>query len=127
MALTFQCPQSERITNMAGKNVVEFTSANWASEVENSSVPVVVDFWAPWCGPCRQLGPTIDKLAEQFVGKVKVGKLNVDDAPDVATKYGVTSIPRVFIFKGGDRPRKTFVGVTSERALVSSINNVMEG
>jgi thioredoxin 1 len=111
---------------MAGKNVVEFTSDNWANEVENSSIPVVVDFWAPWCGPCRMLGPTIDKLAEQFVGKVKVGKLNVDDAPDVATKYGVTSIPRVFIFKGGDQPRKSFVGVTSERELVSSITTVME-
>jgi thioredoxin 1 len=111
---------------MAGKNVVEFTSANWASEVEQSSVPVVVDFWAPWCGPCRQLGPTIDKLAEQYAGKVKIGKLNVDDAPDVATKFGVTSIPRIFIFKGGDKPRKSFVGVTSERELASSINTVME-
>ena len=87
---------------------------------------MVVDFWAPWCGPCRQLGPTIDKLADQFAGKVKVGKLNVDDAPDVATKYGVTSIPRIFIFKGGDQPRKSFVGFTAERDLVSSINTVME-
>jgi thioredoxin 1 len=111
---------------MAGKNVVEFTTANWASEVEQSAIPVLVDFWAPWCGPCRMLGPTIDKLAEQFAGKVKIGKLNVDDAPDVATKYGVTSIPRIFIFKGGDQPKKSFVGVTSERELVSSINTVME-
>jgi thioredoxin 1 len=100
--------------------------ANWASEVEQSSVPVVVDFWAPWCGPCRQLGPTIDKLAEQFAGKVKIGKLNVDDAPDVASKFGITSIPRIFIFKGGDKPRKSFVGVTSERELASSITTVME-
>jgi thioredoxin 1 len=111
---------------MAGKNTVELTSDNWASEVEQSGIPVVVDFWAPWCGPCRQLGPTIDKLADQFAGKVKVGKLNVDDAPDVATKYGVTSIPRVFIFKGGDQPKKAYVGVTSERELVSAINTVME-
>src|SRR5205823_929485 len=120
-------PLHERDQRMAGKNVVEFTSANWATEVEKSSTPVVVDFWAPWCGPCRQLGPTIDKLAEQFAGKVKVGKLNVDDAPDVATKFGVTSIPRVFIFKGGDKPQKTFVGLTSERELVASINSVLEG
>ena len=70
--------------------------------------------------------PTIDKLADQFAGRVKVGKLNVDDSPDVATKYGVTSIPRVLIFKGGEKPRKSFVGLTSERELVSSINGVME-
>jgi thioredoxin 1 len=112
---------------MAGKNVVEFTSDNWQSEVEQSDKPVVVDFWAPWCGPCRALGPTIDKIANDFVGRVKVGKLNVDDAPDVATKFGVTSIPRVFIFKGGDRPQKTFVGLTSERELVASINSVLGG
>jgi thioredoxin 1 len=111
---------------MAGTNVVVFNSTNWANEVEQSATPVVVDFWAPWCGPCRQLGPTIDKLADQFVGKVKIGKLNVDDAPDIAAKYGVTSIPRIFIFKGGDQPRKAFVGVTSERELTSSINAVME-
>jgi thioredoxin 1 len=110
---------------MAGQNVLTFTNDNWQSEVEKSDVPVVVDFWAPWCGPCRALGPTIDKLAEQFAGRVKVGKLNVDDAGDVATKYGVTSIPRVFIFKGGDQPKKTFVGLTSERELVSAINTVL--
>jgi thioredoxin 1 len=110
---------------MAGQNVVEFTSDNWQQEVEQSETPVVVDFWAPWCGPCRQLTPIIDRIASQFVGKVKVGKLNVDDAPDVATKFGVTSIPRIFIFKGGDKPRKSIVGLTSENELVKAINAVV--
>jgi thioredoxin 1 len=110
---------------MANANVLEFTSENWQKEVEQSSVPVVVDFWAPWCGPCRQLGPTIDKIATQFAGKVKVGKLNVDESPDVASKFGVTSIPRVFIFKGSDRPFKSIVGLASEKELVNSINSAM--
>src|SRR5436853_3284852 len=111
---------------MAGANVLEFTSDNWVQEVEQSDQPVVVDFWAPWCGPCRMLSPIIDRIATQFAGKVKVGKLNVDDAQDVATKYGVTSIPRVFIFKGGDKPRRSIVGLTSEQELVKAINAVVE-
>jgi thioredoxin 1 len=112
---------------MAGKNVLEFTNDNWDSEVVNSDKPVVVDFWAPWCGPCRQLGPTIDKLAVSFEGRVKVGKLNVDEAPEIATKYGVTSIPRVFVFKGGERPVKTVVGLVSENELTKMINGVLGG
>jgi thioredoxin len=112
---------------MASQNVQEFTSDNWVKEVEQSDVPVLVDFWAPWCGPCRALGPTIDKVATQFAGKVKVGKLNVDEAPDVATKYGINTIPRVFIFKGGDKPREKAVGLVSESELVKMINNVMQG
>ena len=111
---------------MAGQNVLEFTSDNWQKEVEQSDQAVVVDFWAPWCGPCRALGPTIDKVANQYAGKVKVGKLNVDEAPDVAVKYGVTNIPRVLIFKGGDKPKKTIVGLTSESELVKSINGLLQ-
>jgi thioredoxin 1 len=111
---------------MAGQNVLEFTAENWQKEVVESEHPVVVDFWAPWCGPCRSLGPTIDKVATQFAGKVKVGKLNVDDSPDLATQYGIINIPRILIFKGGDKPRKTIVGLVHENELVKSINSVLE-
>ncbi|HMP59718.1 MAG TPA: thioredoxin [Gemmatales bacterium] len=86
---------------MAGKNVLEFNSTNWQKEVLESNLPVLVDFWAVWCGPCRQLAPTIDQLADEYAGKAKVGKVNVDDAQDLAAQFRVSSIPQVFIFKGG--------------------------
>jgi thioredoxin 1 len=110
---------------MASEHVVEFTSDNWQKEVEQSDQPVVVDFWAPWCGPCRQLTPIIERLAEQFAGKVKIGKLNVEDSPDVSVKFGITNIPRVYIFKGGDKPREKLVGLRSEVELVKVINGVL--
>src|SRR5207247_74849 len=112
---------------MAGANVLEFTDTNWQLEVAQSTVPVVVDFWAPWCGPCRALAPAIDSVATKYAGKVKVGKLNVDDAQEVAAKYGVTSIPRVFIFKGGDKPLRTIVGLVSEAELSKAIDGVVQG
>jgi thioredoxin 1 len=110
---------------MASANVVEFTTENWEQEVVNSAIPVLVDFWAPWCGPCRALAPTIDKVAEQFAGKLKVGKLNTDDHQDVAIRYGISGIPQVLIFKGGDEPKQRVVGLQSEPALVKLINGVI--
>jgi thioredoxin 1 len=111
---------------MASQNVMEFTTANWDQEVLKSGQPVLVDFWAPWCGPCRALAPTIDKIATEFAGRVKVGKLNTDDNPDLAVKYGITGIPQVLLFKGGEEPRERLVGLQSEAALVKVINRVLE-
>jgi thioredoxin 1 len=111
---------------MASQNVMEFTTANWDQEVLKSDQPVLVDFWAPWCGPCRALAPTIDKIATQFAGRIKVGKLNTDDNADLAVKYGISGIPQVLLFKGGGEPRERLVGVQPEAALVKAINRVLE-
>jgi thioredoxin 1 len=112
---------------MASQNVVEFTTGNWEEEVVKSDKPVLVDFWAPWCGPCRQLTPTIERLAEQYAGKVKVGKLNTDDNQDVAIRYGINAIPQVLFFKGSDQPKEKVMGLQSESALTKVIDRVISG
>ncbi len=106
---------------MASPNVLELTADNWNDAV-NSGTLVVADFWAPWCGPCRQLGPVIDRLADRYAGKVKVGKLNVDENPNVAVKYDVMTIPRVLFFKGGDTPVHQEIGVLPEAELARLID-----
>jgi len=83
-------------------NVIELTDANFQSEALEADKPVLVDFWAPWCGPCRMVGPIINDVAETYLNKVKVGKLNTDDNPQVATKYGIRSIPTILLFKNGE-------------------------
>ena len=82
-------------------NVVELTDANFDGEVLKADQPVLVDFWAPWCGPCRMVGPIIEELAGLYTGKVKVGKLNTDNNPVVASKYGIRSIPTILLLKDG--------------------------
>ena len=79
-----------------------FTDANFDKEVLKSTEPVLVDFWAEWCGPCKMLGPTIEELAKEYTGKVKIGKVNVDDNPGVSSKFGIRSIPALLIFKNGE-------------------------
>ena len=111
---------------MASADVIELTAANWEKEVAQSEKPVLVDFWAVWCGPCRMLAPTIDKIADQFAGKVKVGKLNTDENQDLAVRYGITSIPQVLLFKGGSQPLDKVVGVQPESVFVKMLNRVLE-
>jgi len=105
--------------------IVHVTGATFDGVV-TSERPVLIDFWAPWCGPCRAIAPVVEQLAGEYAGKVKVGKLNIDDAQDIAARYGVTSIPRVFIFKGGDVPRRTYVGVQHEADLAKAIDSVLQ-
>ena len=84
------------------KYVIEGNDNNFEQEVLKSELPVLVDFWAPWCGPCRMVGPVVEQLAEQYAGKIKVVKINTDDNQEVSMKYGIRSIPTLGIFKGGN-------------------------
>jgi thioredoxin 1 len=86
---------------MAAENVQTFTDTNFEQSVLQSGQPVLVDFWAEWCGPCKRLGPTIDQLASEYAGKVTIGKLNVDENPNTAIKFQIRGIPAVMLFKGG--------------------------
>jgi thioredoxin 1 len=83
-------------------NTIEFTDSNFEEEVENAPNPVLVDFWAEWCGPCRMVGPVVEELAGEYQGKAKIGKVNVDHNPEVSVKYGIRSIPSLLIFKNGE-------------------------
>lgn len=87
---------------MAGTNTLNFTDAEWDKEVLQSETPVLVDFWAVWCGPCRQIAPMVDQLADENLGKIKVGKLNVDENGGTAMRYQVRGIPTLLLFKGGE-------------------------
>ena len=102
------------------KNLIHFTDQNFDAEVLKSDGPVLVDFWAEWCGPCVRLGPTIAELADELAGKAKIGKLNVDENPAVAQKYKVMSIPTVMIFKKGE-VSKALIGLQPKTQYVQAL------
>ncbi len=108
---------------MASDAVLELTDENFESEVLNSDLPVLVDFWAEWCMPCRMIAPTIDKLAQDYKGKVKVGKVDTESNRDTPVKYNINAIPTILLFKDGEVVQK-FVGVTQEREFKEALDGV---
>ena len=107
-------------------NLLEVTDATFDDVVAKSDIPVLVDFWAPWCGPCRMVAPIVEKIAGQFDGKCKVVKVNVDEASATATKFGIRSIPTLMIFKNGAVVEQ-MVGLQSEGALSGMIDKAIAG
>ncbi len=105
---------------MASDNVSTFTDSNFDAEVIGSDVPVLVDFWADWCQPCKMLSPTIDEIADEFAGKAKVGKVDTDGNRAVSAKYGIRAIPTVILFKGGE-PVKQFVGLAQKADMTAAL------
>jgi len=112
---------------MAGSNnnnMIVFTDSNFESEVLKSDKPVLVDFWAEWCGPCRMMTPTVEALAGEYAGRAKVGKVNVDENQGVTARYGIRGIPSLLLFKGG-LVAEQLVGATSKDAVVKMIEKYL--
>lgn len=101
---------------------LEFSDSNFEQEVLNSETPVLVDFWAEWCGPCRMIGPIVEELATEYDGKAKIGKMNIDNNPGTPMKYGVRSIPTLLVFKNGEVVDKV-VGAVPKTTLTDKIDN----
>lgn len=105
-------------------NEIQLTDTNFDQEVSKSSIPVMVDFWAPWCGPCKMIAPTIEKIASEYAGKVKVCKLNTDDNPDTASKFSIMAIPTILFFKEG-KVVQELVGLQPKEEIQKYLDNLL--
>lgn len=105
--------------------VIDLNANNWEEEVMHSELPVLVDFWAPWCGPCKMVGPLVETLAAENAGKINVGKLNVDENKSIAVQYGVRGIPTLAFFKGGSEVKR-IVGAQGKEQLQKAIDEVID-
>jgi len=108
---------------MAG-SVIELNDATFDKTVHNSDVPALVDFWAPWCGPCKMIAPIVQEIANEYKGRAKICKLNTDDARDSATEFGISAIPTLILFKNG-QVQKKWVGLTSKKNLAEAIDELL--
>ena len=108
---------------MAG-NVIELTDSAFDDVVHNSDVPVLVDFWAPWCGPCKMMAPILNEIADEYAGRAKICKLNTDEARDSAIEFGINAIPTAILFKDGQVQNK-WVGLTSKKDLTAAIDELL--
>ena len=110
---------------MASANTKTFTDDNFQSDVLNSDTPVLVDFWAEWCGPCRVLGPVIDQLADEYDGRIAIGKMNVDDSPNTPGNFGIRGIPTILVFKGGEVVSQ-LVGAQPKARISEQLDRALE-
>ena len=106
------------------ETIAHVEKASWQNEVTNSNIPVLVDFWAEWCGPCKAIAPALEEISKELAGKLKILKVNVDESPDLAQEFGIRSIPTLLLFKGG-KVDQQWVGATSKAALKAKIEPLL--
>jgi len=120
----FPCNSLEERKKIMAGNVIELTDATFDTTVHNSDVPVLVDFWAPWCGPCKMIAPIIQEIADEYGDRVKICKLDTDEARDSAMEFGISAIPTLILFKNGQVEKK-WVGLTSKKDIIAAIEELL--